>query len=125
MLLNSSRMQVARLVIFARELVICRRSAETKTCGVCGKKGHPTDRCFYNKHDGEENNDRNSEVVVSDGTKSKNSLAKMFEAKSGNVKQNQKYFGFPSESTQEARDLNHLSNNFTDKVDFVNLIKQD
>jgi hypothetical protein len=49
----------------------------------------------------------------------------MFEAKSGNVKQNQKYFVFSSESTQEARDLDHLSNNFTDKVDVVNLIKQD
>ena len=54
---------------------------KTKTCGVCGKKGHPTDRCFH-KHDGEETNDRNSEMVVSDGSKSKNSLAKMFEAKS-------------------------------------------
>ena len=98
---------------------------KTKTCGVCGKKGHPTDRCFHKKHDGEETNDRNSEMVVSDGNKNKNSLAKMFENKSGNVKQNQKYFVFSSESTQEARELNHLSNNFTDKVDVVNLIKQD
>jgi len=95
-----------------------------KTCGVCGKKGHPTDRCFF-KHDGEETNDRNPETVVSDGSKNKNSLAKMFETKSGNFKQNQKYFVFSSESIQEARDLNHLSNEFTDKIDVVNLIKQD
>ena len=110
---------------------ICKRAGhlqkdcwKTKTCGICGKKGHPTDRCFH-KHDGEETNDRNNEMVVSEGSNKKTSLAKMFEAKSGNVKQNQKYFVFSSESTHEAREMNHLSSKFNDKVDVVNLIKQD
>jgi hypothetical protein len=44
------------------------------------------------------------------------SLAKMFETKSVNFKQNHKYFDFSLDFTRETNDSNHINSLITDKV---------
>ena len=89
------------------------------TCGHCGKKGHPTERC-RDKQAGEEQNDQSGV-----NTKNKVSTVKMFEASSDKLKQNQKYTLSSLESIQFTGDEqeNHYSEVETDRIDVVNLVE--
>ena len=87
------------------------------TCGHCGKKGHPTDRC-RDKQDGtgksedsgNSNNKNNSKNVP---------LVKLFENKSVNFKQNANYFVSFLDSIESALEYKDQLSNDSEKMDIV------
>jgi len=97
---------------------------KTMTCGHCGVKGHPTERCRL-RNAGSGLNDQNSEVN-SDENKNKTPLAKMFGVKFDNLKKNAMYStsSYNLESIQNAHDhINHVSKEISDKIDIVDFIE--